>query len=374
MNISIKLSDKSRCNGVFDNQIVICTAQSFFSKFRFAILYFWPCIRCIMSGEVYDFVTDLVKFVGLSFTVDNVVRTKLSNESTTLQENVTISHAVTPDEFRLLQPIWDLRLGYESFFASPLFPVILSVGFYFTFCTPFMFFDLLGDKLPIIHKYKIQSNLEVTYAQIWDTLTLTFWNHVLFVLPASVAQWVWTPDTILPKLAPTVAEFFFQQIAGLLIFDFQYFVWHWSHHKVRFLYKHVHALHHRYNAPFVWVTEYLHPWELVTVGFLTTTNTWFFNCHPMTTWSYMVVSIIISVEAHIGFDFPFTLNHYTFGLIGGAPKHDMHHLKPMTNFQPWFNHWDKIFGTFCPPMKAGGVKPEPLQEYERKQRETKKMR
>lgn len=327
-----------------------------------------------MSANIYDLVTDVIKFVSLSFATDSLVRSKTTNESTTQQENVTVSHAVTPGEFRLLQPIWDLRLGKEEYFASPLFPVVLSVTFYFSFCTPFMIFDLFGKNWKWVQKYKIQSNLDVTYAQVWDTLVLTFWNHVLFVFPAAAAQWVWTPDTVLPELAPTVLEFVWQQIAGLLIFDFQYYVWHWSHHKVRFLYKHVHGVHHRYNSPFVWVTQYLHPWELVTVGFLTTTNTWFFNCHPMTTWSYMIVSIIVSVEAHIGFDFPFTLNHFTVGFVGGAPKHDMHHLKPMTNFQPFFNHWDRIFGTFCPPMKAGGVKPNDLKEYERKQRETKKMR
>ena len=69
--------------------------------------------------------------------------------------------------------------------------------------------------------------------QIWDTLNLTFWNHVLFIMPATMAQWVWQPPTPLPELAPTVWEFVWQQAASLVIFDFQYFVWHVTHHKVR---------------------------------------------------------------------------------------------------------------------------------------------
>lgn len=273
-----------------------------------------------------------------------------------------------------LQIIWDLRLGREDFISSPLFPVLLSVGFYFSFCTPFMIADLFGKNWNWIQKYKIQTDKEVTVSQVFDTLNLTFWNHVLYILPAAVGQLVWTPPTPLPEMAPSWFEFLWQQIAILILFDFQYFVWHWSHHKVRFLYRHIHAVHHRYHSPFVWVTQYLHPWELITVGFLTTTNSWFFKCHPMTTWSYMILSIIVSVEAHIGFDFPFCLNNlFPFGLVGGAPKHDMHHLKPLTNFSPFFNHWDKLCDTFCPPMKAGGVKPKNLIDYERRTKEIKKL-
>lgn len=281
----------------------------------------------------------------------------------------------TKSNHRILQYIWDLRLGREDYIASPLFPVILSVGFYFSFCTPFMIADILGERLPWIYKFKIQTDKQVTFSQIYDTLQLTFWNHVLFVLPAAVGQWIWAPPTPLPHLAPTLLEFVWHQIASLVIFDFQYYVWHWSHHKVRFLYKHIHAVHHRYNSPFVWVTQYLHPWELVTVGFLTTTNSWFLQCHPLTTWSYMLLSIMVSVEAHIGYEFPFCIHNWEpFGVVGGAPKHDMHHLKPMTNFQPFFNHWDKLFNTFCPFMKAGGVKTKELVEYERRVKEAKKAK
>lgn len=285
-----------------------------------------------------------------------------------------ISKNVSHSGRTLLQVIWDLRIGREDFVSSPLFPVILSVTFYFAFCTPFMIADLYGEKWWWMHKYKIQPDKVVTYAHIFDTLSNTFWNHVLLILPATIAQMIWTPPTILPPMAPTWFEFIWQQLAILIVFDFQYFVWHMSHHKVRFLYKHIHAIHHRYHAPFVWVTQYLHPWELLTVGFLITTNSWFFKCHPMTTWAYMLLSIIVSVEAHLGYDFPFCFNNIMpFGMVGGAPKHDMHHLKPMTNFAPFFNFFDKICGTFCPPMQAGGKRPKDLLEYERRVKDVKKL-
>lgn len=88
----------------------------------------------------------------------------------------------------------------------------------------------------------------------------------------------------------------------------------------------------------------------------------------------MIVSILVSVEAHIGFDFPFLLHNLDpTGIIGGSPKHDMHHQKPLTNFAPFFNHLDKLFGSFCPAMSAAGKKSKALQEYERRVQEGKKF-
>jgi cholesterol 25-hydroxylase len=40
----------------------------------------------------------------------------------------------------------------------------------------------------------------------------------------------------------------------------------------------------------------------------------------------------------------------------------MHHQKPLTNMQPFFNHLDRLLGFYCPPMSAGGVKSQELQD------------
>jgi len=260
---------------------------------------------------------------------------------------------------RILQPIWDLTRGHEDLLSSPLWPVLLSVAAYFSLALPVTLLDTLG-RGTAAWRYKIQPDKQVTWDLLSDTLTLTMWNHVMFILPAAAAQWVLVPPSPLPAQAPPLWQFLWHQAAGLLMFDLQYTVWHVMHHKVRFLYRHIHAVHHRYHSPFVWVTQYLHPWELVTVGFLTTTNMWFFDSHPLTVWSYMLLSIVMSVDAHIGFDFPFALHNLDpFNNFGGPPKHDMHHQKPLTNFQPFFNHWDWLMGTYWPPARsraAGGAK------------------
>lgn len=276
---------------------------------------------------------------------------------------------VTPNEYRILQPIWDwIRLGNEDYLRSPLFPIVLSVSFYFCCMIPFMVFDLLGKEWHWIQKYKLQPDKEVTWPQVRKAIALTLWNHTLFILPASIGQAIWTPPSPLPPVAPTLTEYLSQLFAMTVLFDFQYFVWHYTHHKVKWLYKNVHSLHHQYSSPSSWVTQYLHPLELITVGTYSTIDPWVFDAHLFTTWSFMILNIIISVEAHIGYDFPWCPHNWDFtGLWGGAPKHDMHHMKPLTNFSPFFNHWDKLMGTYWPTLQAGGIKsPEYIALEEKK--------
>lgn len=275
------------------------------------------------------------------------------------------------EEYYPLQPIWNLRKGYEHILTSPLFPVVNSILFYFLCMIPFTIFDLYGKKWKWIQKYKIQPNKDVTWPMVKKAMALTLWNHIVYILPVSIAQWIWVPPIQLPDKAPGVVEFCWHHFAALAVFDLQYWAWHTLHHKVRFLYRHVHALHHQYHSPSSWVTQYLHPWELLSVGVFTTTSPWVFKAHPMTCWAFQNFAILVSVDAHIGYDLPF-LPHHWLPFWGGSIKHDMHHQKPLTNFEPFFNWWDKLFGFDCPGQMAGGYKSKSLLDWEKKRKDQQK--
>ena len=281
-----------------------------------------------------------------------------------MAQNTTILQAPSAElEYRFLQPIWDLRLGYEDYVASPLFPIVLSVSFYFLCMVPFTLLDLFGKDIKFIQQYKIQPDKDVTWPSVRKAIMLTLWNQLIFILPVSMAQWVWTPPIEMPPMAPTVWELLTECLGALAIFDLEYFIWHSLHHKIRILYKHVHSIHHQYHSPSSWVTQYLHPWELISVGLFTTTSPWFFDSHPLTQWAFQQFSIMVSVEAHIGYDFP-GLPHRWNPFWGGSIKHDMHHQKPLTNFAPFFNYCDMLLGSYCPGQLAGGEKTKALIQWE----------
>ncbi|XP_029108948.1 cholesterol 25-hydroxylase-like protein 2 [Scleropages formosus] len=250
-------------------------------------------------------------------------------------------------ETSVLQPIWDyLHTNHESTLRSPLFPVLLSVSTYLILVALFTVVDVLAPYCPSINRYKIHPDKPVTWTDIWRTLGLTTYNHLVYIFPATVGQWLWRPPIPLPKEAPTLSEFLLGILGCTILFDFQYYLWHLLHHKIGWLYRTFHAIHHQYNEPFSLVTQYLSAWELFSVGFWTTLDPLLLQCHCMTTWGFMLFNIWISTDDHCGYDFPWSLHNLVpFGLWGGSVKHDAHHQKPNTNFAPFFSHWDWLAGT-----------------------------
>lgn len=264
---------------------------------------------------------------------------------------------VTGSCFRgsVLQPFWDyLHQNHHELLRSPHFPAVLSISTYFVLVGLYTALDVLAPTWPRLNRYKLHPGRHVTWPNIWTTLGLTTYNHLLYVFPATVAQWLWRPPTPLPREAPTLLGFLMGVLGCMVLFDFQYYVWHLLHHQVPWLYRTFHALHHQYHQTFGLVTQYLSGWELFSVGFWTTVNPILLRCHCLTAWSFMVFNVYVSVEQHCGYDFPWALHNLVpFGLWGGAPKHDAHHQRPTTNYAPFFSHWDKLGGTHGEPSPSG---------------------
>ncbi|KAM0789692.1 hypothetical protein ACM66B_006552 [Microbotryomycetes sp. NB124-2] len=140
-----------------------------------------------------------------------------------------------------------------------------------------------------------------------------------------------------------IAQFLF---AAVVLDGWQYF-WHRYFHTNKFLYKHVHSIHHRLYVPYAFGALYNHPLEgfiLDTLGagiaqalsMLSTRQTILF----------FAVSSAKTVDDHCGYKFPW--DPFQFLFFNDVDYHDIHHqiagLK--TNFsQPFFIHFDYLFGT-----------------------------
>ncbi|MFT7815616.1 cholesterol 25-hydroxylase-like protein 2 [Arapaima gigas] len=246
-----------------------------------------------------------------------------------------------------LQVLWDyLCQNHGEMLRSPLCPVVISVAMYFIACLFYTILDGLSSVMPAVNRYRIHSEQPVKLKSVLKALALTFYNHIVFVFPASVAQWYWRPPLPLEDTAPTVMEFTVHILGCMVLFDSQYYLWHWAHHKSKWLYATFHAVHHEFSQPFCWVTQYMSAWEVASVGFWTTINPVLLGCHSLTGFFFMMFNIWVSVDDHSGYDFPWSLhNVIPFNLWGGSPKHDTHHRSPSTNYAPYFSHWDWVSGT-----------------------------
>ncbi|KAL6076231.1 Cholesterol 25-hydroxylase-like protein [Balamuthia mandrillaris] len=225
---------------------------------------------------------------------------------------------------------------------------------------------LILEKNPIA-RYKLQWKKKVTWPLIYRALALTMWNQLICVMPlvfmgiyfgskygvlvegADEEEMARLGNRVyLPREAPhsLVVDVGLKLVFCMLLFDMLYWAWHWTFHKVPYLYRTVHSVHHRYSSPFSWVTQYVHPVELLFTGFFSFLTPILVGCHPLTSWLWIPISIYISIEAHSGYNFPWMLNNW-IPFYGGAVTHDLHHQKPKTNYEPFFTYLDRFFNTDC---------------------------
>ncbi|KAI9511401.1 sphingosine hydroxylase [Russula earlei] len=138
-----------------------------------------------------------------------------------------------------------------------------------------------------------------------------------------------------------------QLLVSMIVLDtWQYFL-HRAMHLNRFLYKHLHSVHHRLYVPYAYGALYNHPIEgflLDSLGAVLSET--FAHLSVRQAMLFFVLSTCKTVDDHCGYRLPFD----PFQLISGntADYHDIHHqvIGIKSNFsQPWFVHWDVILGT-----------------------------
>lgn len=138
-----------------------------------------------------------------------------------------------------------------------------------------------------------------------------------------------------------------QLIGAAFILDTWQYFWHRGFHINRFLYKHIHSVHHRLYCPYAFGALYNHPVEgfiLDTLGAAI--------AHCLSGMSvrqaalFFAISTAKTVDDHCGLALPFDPLQVLFG--NNASYHDIHHQQfgIKRNFsQPYFFHWDVLMGT-----------------------------
>lgn len=128
--------------------------------------------------------------------------------------------------------------------------------------------------------------------------------------------------------------------------------WHyWNHRALHWgpLYRHVHKLHHQYSAPFGLAAEYASPIEvmLLGIGSIGVPIVWCAltkDLHILTMYVWISLRLIQAIDAHSGYEFPWSLHHF-LPFWAGADHHDMHHEQFVGNYASSFRWWDHVLGT-----------------------------
>jgi methylsterol monooxygenase len=111
----------------------------------------------------------------------------------------------------------------------------------------------------------------------------------------------------------------------------------------------IHKIHHQYSAPFGLAAEYASPIEVMMLGFgsVGCPILWCAltgDLHILTMYIWIVLRLFQAIDAHSGYEFPWSLHHF-LPFWAGADHHDIHHEKFIGNYSSSFRWWDLICDT-----------------------------
>ncbi|EEH39044.2 C-4 methylsterol oxidase [Paracoccidioides lutzii Pb01] len=216
---------------------------------------------------------------------------------------------------------------------------------------------IIISRIPYFNKYKIQPNKIPTLKEQWECAKLVLLSHFTVELPQI---WLFHPmaqyfglDTGVPFPSPWTMAY--QIVIFFVVED----TWHyWSHRLFHWgpLYRSVHKIHHQYSAPFGLAAEYASPIEVMALGFGTVAAPVFWaaftgKLHILTMYIWIMLRLFQAIDAHSGYEFPWSLHHF-LPIWAGADHHDVHHEKFIGNFASSFRWWDYCLDTEYTPEAA----------------------
>lgn len=124
---------------------------------------------------------------------------------------------------------------------------------------------------------------------------------------------------------------------------------YWSHRlmHVKWIFPHVHKVHHYSHNPSPWAAFSFHPIEAVIEAGILPLIVFLFPVHISAVLIFLLYMTAMNVMGHLGFElFPkgFT-KHWLGKWYNTSTHHNMHHHYTKSNFGLYFNFWDRIMGT-----------------------------
>ncbi|KAF7328927.1 Methylsterol monooxygenase [Mycena venus] len=241
---------------------------------------------------------------------------------------------------------WYLYIG-NPILATGLMSFLVHEIVYFGRCIPW----IIIDAIPYFRRWKLQAAKIPTLQEQWTCTKQVLFSHFMVELPVI---WLFHPMAEVFGMRtyevplPTFREWA-PQVAFFFVFEdmFHYFAHQALHYGP--LYKHIHKIHHKYSAPFGLAAEYAHPAEVAILGTGTIAGPILYcafasNFHIYSMYIWIVLRLFQAIDAHSGYDFPWSLQHW-LPFWSGAEHHDFHHMAFTNNFSTSFRWWDRMLGT-----------------------------
>lgn len=193
--------------------------------------------------------------------------------------------------------------------------------------------------------------------QVRSEIAWSLASMLIFTAIATLVYVAWQHD-LTPLLYTDVGEhgwgYFWLSVLLMVLLHDAWFYWTHRLLHLPWLFRHVHARHHRSRPPTPWSTHSFHPLEAVVQISILPVIVFVMPAHPAAILVFIVVLKIYNTIGHMGYElFPRAFGrHWLFHWSNAATHHDMHHSHVTGHFGLYFNFWDRVMGTNLPDYAA----------------------
>lgn len=214
---------------------------------------------------------------------------------------------------------------------------------YFLGCLPYVLLDVLQPSF--MQRYKIQPSKypspRLLLSSSYDVLV----SFCTVVLPLVMSGGLAFSRLGISRDGP-IPQWHVILIHVAYFFVVEDFLNYWIHRALHlpWLYRHVHSVHHIYDAPFSIPAAFAHPVEIVALGIPTFMGPLMVGPHMFTLIVWQTFRNFEAIDVHSGYELPLSLKTF-FPAYGGTEHHDYHHYMHSGNFASVFTWCDRLYGT-----------------------------
>ncbi len=233
------------------------------------------------------------------------------------------------------------------FFLFPICSLTVGMGAFLLFALPYSWLSWKNPTRFI--PYRIQKRRMSAEEVFWPSLMRLAINAVCSLILAVVLWPLLRLSGVHAGGLPHWYEVLWQLPFFLIVDDLGFYFLHRALH-TRWLYKHVHAVHHRFTAPWAIAGGYMHPVEYMLITLLALIGPLLVGPHVVTIWIWAIFRQWEAAEGHCGYEFPWNPTRWLPGYEGPA-FHDFHHKRFVGNYANYFGLLDRWLGTESPSYR-----------------------